>query len=768
MSSNEDNDSAPPRKRGHRPCDTCRRKKRRCDGRNPCGHCIQHDFNCTYQQRAIQRTSAVTSYVQWLENRLQSVESQLGESNVAVSSPGHSSPVGNPSRSPILDTVIRSIRELNNLVPTRHSDDPSFTEVADTLQSLSLNNPGHRGFQGRSSQAMLVKAAVELKTDSVKSDSENFNAPRPLFPAKPWTIRPGQDPPPRGTYTFPEYDLMISLVSLYFDNVNVFFPILHRPTYTKAVATDTHIRDDGFAGTLLLVCALGSCYSDDPRLHLPAATTCATAGWKWFDQVRLAGQPLYGQVNLYDLQCYCLAVQFLDRTSGPRACWTLVGFGIRLAVDIGAHRSKAHTGRITLEEELEKRAYWTLLFFDAQFSGSLGRAVAAPMYDFDLDPPLRSEDEYWESTGLSSSSLQPLDTPSTLDFFICLVKMNRIFAYTQKVLYSTHNNRRLLGLEGDGWEKELVIELDSALNMWLDSVPVHLRWDPACPSDVFLDQSATLYCSYYVLQIFIHRPFIPAMRRSGNPTSFPSLTICNNAARACITVAETQQRRRPNNPLLFGQTAMFTAAIVLLLNIWGSNRTGRARGAELADVHRCMHVLRAYKERWPSAEPLLDTLDQLLKVDHVPTVRESRPEPVYNPSPFVIVPESGALAQPVGSGNTSSASPSTHDSSPEDGLWGTFTGGEWENCMAIASGAGEAPAQAPRLLNTIPLGNAQIPYFGGTPVNGNGTGNAFDTDMYTETAAIWSTVPTGFEASDWDMYLGNIGDMVQVEYHAST
>lgn len=53
------------------------------------------------------------------------------------------------------------------------------------------------------------------------------------------------------------------------------------------------------------------------------------------------------------------------------------------------------------------------------------------------------------------------------------------------------------------------------------------------------------------------------------------------------------------------KTAIFTSGIVLLLNIWGGNRSGRVQDADLSDVHRCMAVLRAYKERWPSAGPLL-------------------------------------------------------------------------------------------------------------------------------------------------------------------
>ncbi|KAJ7767023.1 fungal-specific transcription factor domain-containing protein [Mycena maculata] len=767
MSSNEElEDSAAKKKKAHRPCDMCRRKKRRCDGGQPCGRCIQHEFNCTYQKRAMQRTSAAASYVHSLENRLKTVESLLQESNaVPVSGSPESPATFAPRQDQVLDILTYAIRLLNDPFPVPHSDDLSFIEISDSLQSLSLDNPVAHGFQGKSSQAMLVKAAVDLKSgDNIP------NAPRSSLPPKQWSIKPWMKAPPRRTYTFPEDDLMISLISLYFDNVNIFFPIVHRPTFEKAFATNTHIHHDGFADTLLLVCALGARYSEDSRVHLPTVTECGTAGWKWFDQVQLAGLPVSGQATLYDLQCYCLAIQFIDRTSGARASWTLAGIGIRLGVDIGVHRSKVRGRAITPEEEQEKRCYWSIVLFDSQLSGALGRSIAL-QYDFDLELPLRCDDEYWEASTRRGVFCHPSDKPSLLDFFIWQIKLNRILSFVQKVLYATNRSKTLLGLNFDGWEEKVVMELDSALNAWFDSVPMHLRWDPACENDTFFDQAAALYMSYYLVQILIHRPFIPAVRRAGAPKSFPSLTICNNAARACINVAETQQRRRPNNPLIFGPTALFTAGIVLLLNIWGSSRTNRVESPDLTDVHRCMDVLRANTERWPSAGSLLETLEQLLKVDHAPTVR---PRKVYDPSPFA--------SSETGTGSTSSSetpvsAPNNvpHLSNPqmtrgwtvhipltaEDAAWANHVDG-WD----------EAPARAPQVSDTAdpPNNTAYFPaphahgsdlndmqYFG-VPL---GDRLAHDTHLYTDTVAFWSTAPTGFEVSDWDLYLSNIGDIMQ-------
>jgi hypothetical protein len=46
--------------------------------------------------------------------------------------------------------------------------------------------------------------------------------------------------------------------------------------------------------------------------------------------------------------------------------------------------------------------------------------------------------------------------------------------------------------------------------------------------------------------------------------------------------------------------AVFTAGIVLLLNIWGGKRSGLSTDTnkEMADVHKCMQVLQACEQRW--------------------------------------------------------------------------------------------------------------------------------------------------------------------------
>jgi hypothetical protein len=45
-----------------------------------------------------------------------------------------------------------------------------------------------------------------------------------------------------------------------------------------------------------------------------------------------------------------------------QSCWSIVGVGIRLAIDVGAHRKKVYSETPTLEDELWRRAFWYKAF----------------------------------------------------------------------------------------------------------------------------------------------------------------------------------------------------------------------------------------------------------------------------------------------------------------------------------------------------------------------------------------------------------------------
>lgn len=111
---------------------------------------------------------------------------------------------------------------------------------------------------------------------------------------------------PKTHTDFPPKDLMVHLIDQYFAHGNVLLPLLHRSTFEKGIADGLHRRDEGFGSTVLLVCALGARWSDDPRVILPGTNSGHSAGWQWFRQVQWVRRSLLSPPRLYDLQICCV------------------------------------------------------------------------------------------------------------------------------------------------------------------------------------------------------------------------------------------------------------------------------------------------------------------------------------------------------------------------------------------------------------------------------------------------------------------------------
>ncbi|KAG6886096.1 hypothetical protein C0992_004672 [Termitomyces sp. T32_za158] len=200
----------------------------------------------------------------------------------------HPTPLIVPPRHPceIATSVLRKVAQ-----PVEYTVDDDFAHVilADELKRLRIGDIDKNTFFGKSSGAMLVHAAMELKNEATGGLDD---IRRPILASKRdrfWKLAPWErstEDVSKASFVFPETDLMMHLIDLYFTKVNLFWPLLHRPTFEKAVVAKIYLRDDGFASVLLLVCAVASRFSDDPRILLESVEDLTSAGWRWFQQVQ--------------------------------------------------------------------------------------------------------------------------------------------------------------------------------------------------------------------------------------------------------------------------------------------------------------------------------------------------------------------------------------------------------------------------------------------------------------------------------------------------
>ena len=114
---------------------------------------------------------------------------------------------------------------------------------------------------------------------------------------------------------------MRKLIDAYFENMNIFVPILHRPTLEKGITEGLHLRDEGFGAVVLLVCANGSGLVDDPTdPRLIDAGSQRLPGAKWFLEVERARRSVIATPRLYDLQKCVVCLPLPEPTHMYSAC----------------------------------------------------------------------------------------------------------------------------------------------------------------------------------------------------------------------------------------------------------------------------------------------------------------------------------------------------------------------------------------------------------------------------------------------------------------
>ncbi|KAJ7583170.1 fungal-specific transcription factor domain-containing protein [Mycena floridula] len=647
-------------------CDNCRQRKVRCDSAlmpgSVCSPCLVGDIKCTHLMSKNSGDSGSPQVAEYDSDPEPSLPifRKYREARIIVSS--LLSPTDQyktvakdyatlRSHSVELARYIAALeKQLIFLTPDSNSSCPSSdtqathsqkpvqpeeAAVVDLLQSLSLEQERPR-FYGRSSNLALVQAVIEARNDL--GDGDLTFAPRRMeyWKAHPWEVTSETQHPP---LIFPDLDLLHHLLDLAFENCNSFFFLFHRPTFDRLIIQGKHLVHREFGMTVLVMCAIAARYSNDPRVFYTTNAGLDTNtshgglsnGWQYFRQVSL-NQSSTKPTSIYELQLYCAYLLYMTGTAMPEACWIALGTALRLAVDIGLHKKKPGKTRRTVESELWIRAFWVLISVDIIMSTSTGRPRGLNSEEYDQDMPAECDDEYWET---SEPFKQPPGKPSRVSFWIWYLKLMHIVAYTQRTVYSTSTNHPWLNISPPK-DNDVVVQIDSALNQWLDSIPEHLRWDPHRQDTFFLDQSAVLYTSYYYAQILLHKPFIPSPNNNNRlvqSTSFPSLAICANAARSCCHALDIESRRS-FLPLPHVMTSLFASALILLLNHWSGRRRGFPSnpGREYADVYKCIGILQLYEGRWQVVGRFRDVLDQLLegKHDDLPSVQRFQSDQTYD------------------------------------------------------------------------------------------------------------------------------------------
>ena len=106
---------------------------------------------------------------------------------------------------------------------------------------------------------------------------------------------------------FPPANLLPKLVDAYFNDINMYIPLLHRPTFERQLADGLHLRRQDFGAVVLLVCANGSKWVDDPRAADQNAPH-KEAGARWAEQVQSTPLMPFSRPTVSELQACVVSI----------------------------------------------------------------------------------------------------------------------------------------------------------------------------------------------------------------------------------------------------------------------------------------------------------------------------------------------------------------------------------------------------------------------------------------------------------------------------
>lgn len=286
------------RRRVTRACDECRRKKIKCDGKQPCTHCSVYSYGedslylvsriftltafdfaeCTYDKPSNRRRNPAPQYIEALENKLARAEALLRkfvpevDLNDPTLDPATQQEFQNRNRQRLQAMKLKREEEKKN----GEQSDAQITSMIETIGQLDLDESGGWDFRGTSSGAVFLRRMKEHFGGLLGYDLTTTFLPSPrkipgLLNLDSPSLAVGSSPGEAllsGVFDLPPKTQAQKLCSCALTCATALLRMVHVPSffeklevvYRKA-AEDFDMEDRRFVGLLYSVMAVGSMYN---------------------------------------------------------------------------------------------------------------------------------------------------------------------------------------------------------------------------------------------------------------------------------------------------------------------------------------------------------------------------------------------------------------------------------------------------------------------------------------------------------------------------
>ncbi|KAF2473515.1 uncharacterized protein BDR25DRAFT_283111 [Lindgomyces ingoldianus] len=549
--------------RSRRPCDSCRRRKSRCeivDGAPPCVLCRFHRQECTFLEDPQPRKRKAASLSEEEHN-------SKGEAPRRAPPPTQEK-LWVPGYSPADAPKIRQDQPVDNYANLKG---PSLLK-----KTLGLQNHRHSRLIGSTSQ--YEQLLLELNDYHNKEEVPvGLSALRKVNALDTAFVLSPDDGTRNHEDEILDLDAIETLVAphgqalihLYFRIVHPSFPILHKRVFLeKYQRTHREFSPPLLAAVYILALNWWTYSSELALLPKPDVPRLEKLAFKTMNDI----------IHRPKLSTIQAGLLLLQRPEGDS--WALTTQLVGIGQDLGLHLDCSSWRIPSWERGLRKRLAWALFMQDKWGALVHGRPSHIIASDWAVQP--LHEDDFPENAADEDNEDGSTEVEKGRALFCEMIQLTEILGSILSNFYTlkTEEEFRQRAQEGVRWLLEKANPIQSSLKHWFDNLPPSLRMEDITMRK--LSSTGYLHLGYYAVGITLHRQII----RSLSSVDDPSLRgICRQAANARLKSAmEFVKSLRPEHLQSFWYSA--SKYCFALIGTFTSLLWATAQDKEEADLYK--------------------------------------------------------------------------------------------------------------------------------------------------------------------------------------
>ncbi|GAB7366827.1 hypothetical protein MBLNU230_g0999t1 [Neophaeotheca triangularis] len=486
-------DEGPPskRRRVRRACDSCKSRKRKCNGEQPCPACLAGDFACKYDSKHGRGKS-----------------NQEGVMFAAAGTPA---------------SFFADDQAHNHVWPGvgHHTAGPVASGEQTNANTSRAGSPSGEGitpsgqFHGPSSTFSFLRRAwrrfgVAESVPAQQLDSREDSSIFMYGDRKPASIEDAKN------LQLPDSSQTSLLAARYFDFAAPTYRFLHRPTFMTWLGQFHDRQKTGepqilpIRQAIVLMTLATSCLYplDKEQATSDQIINSDTlhAGEKYYQAAQLIIGGEAGKATLESVQARLSSTLYQLNTSRLNQAWYTLGTTFQLVVALGLHRRKAvaNTRADNILLECQKRSFWAIYTLDTYLSVMLGR----PPYinDTYVDqkyPEQVDDDDITADTIVRRNLLRD-----------CIESAPVMHTQLMRIVKEASREQAHLSHAKDQQQVETARRLTTDVDHWKDRLPLFLSGGihPSSLIPVFRRQLNVLQLACAHALMIINRPLILSQR----------------------------------------------------------------------------------------------------------------------------------------------------------------------------------------------------------------------------------------------------------------